>query len=66
MLLAWFLDRRISRPIEYLTEQADKVSMGNLLNPIDLRDATEIGRLGEAFERMRVSMVRAIEHRRRA
>ena len=66
IIFALFLDRKISRPIEQLTEEANKVSMGDLNNPVISSDKSEIGQLAQAFERMRISMVKAIERSRRS
>jgi len=69
LILALILDTRITRPIEYLTAEAERVSTGDLMNPVEVDDKGEIGQLAEAFERMRVSMVRMMDRmqkRRRA
>ena len=65
MLLALLLDAKITRPIEKLTERAEKVSMGELLGEVQVNDQGEIGQLAAAFERMRVSMVRMMERMKR-
>ena len=61
LLIAWIVDSRITRPIEDLTEMADKVSKGQIMIKIDVSDKGEIGELAHAFERMRVSMVKAFD-----
>ncbi len=61
LLIAWIVDSRITRPIENLTEMANKVSKGQIMIKIDVSDKGEIGELAHAFERMRVSMVKAFE-----
>lgn len=61
LLIAWILDSRITRPIEDLTQMADKVSRGQIMIKIDVQDKGEIGELANAFERMRVSMVKAFD-----
>lgn len=63
--LAYYLGTRITAPIERLTEMANKVSQGDLLQPVRIRDKSEIGLLGDAFERMRVSMVKSVERLRK-
>jgi len=65
LLLALFLDSRITRPIEQLTASAEKVSMGELSGAVKVSDKGEIGQLADAFERMRVSMVRMMERMRK-
>ncbi len=66
-LLALIMGSAITRPIVYLTDMAEKVSMGELDKAIVVNDKGEIGHLAAAFERMRVSMVKSLErlHRRR-
>ena len=61
LLIAWIVDSLITQPIEDLTDMANKVSKGQLMIKIDVRDKGEIGELAHAFERMRVSMVKAFE-----
>jgi len=61
LLIAWIVDSRITRPIEDLTEMANKVSKGQIMIKIDVSDKGEIGELAHAFERMRVSMVKAFD-----
>ena len=61
LILALVLDARITKPIEYLTAEAERVSTGDLMNPVEVDDKGEIGQLAEAFERMRVSMVRMMD-----
>ncbi|MES9873307.1 MAG: HAMP domain-containing protein [Candidatus Sedimenticola sp. PURPLELP] len=65
LVFALYLDHKISRPIEKLTLEANKVSTGNLNSPVKTGDKGEIGQLAEAFERMRLSMIKAIEITRR-
>jgi HAMP domain-containing protein len=61
LLIAWIVDSRITRPIEELTKIADKVSKGQITTKVDISDSGEIGELARAFERMRISMVKAFE-----
>jgi methyl-accepting chemotaxis protein len=67
-IFALIFSIKITRPIEHLTELADDISKGKLVdNPVIVNDKGEIGQLAEAFERMRVSMLKAFEklrHRR--
>ncbi len=65
LITALILDSKLTKPIEYLTNMAETVSTGELLNPIVVKDRGEIGRLAEAFERMRVSMVKSMERLRK-
>jgi len=64
LLIGLMISSRITRPIKYLTEQAEKVSMGELGEPIEIKGKGEIGLLADAFERMRVSMVRVKDRMR--
>ncbi|MCK5697057.1 MAG: HAMP domain-containing protein [Gammaproteobacteria bacterium] len=61
LLIAWIVDSRITRPIEDLTEMANKVSKGQIMIKIHTDDKGEIGELARAFERMRISMVKAFD-----
>lgn len=66
LILALILDTMITRPIEYLTLRAEKVSLGeDLSGEVQVADRGEIGLLAEAFERMRVSMVILMERVRK-
>lgn len=60
LLLALFVGARITRPIEYLTEMAQKVSTGELRERVSVKDKGEIGQLAQAFERMRVSTTKLL------
>lgn len=56
----------ITRPIEHLTNIADAISKGELVdNRVDVNDKGEIGQLAKAFERMRVSMLKSFERLRK-
>jgi len=56
------------RPIVKLTKLADAMSIGDLETPIEIKSRDELGKLGEALERTRLSLRLAIERtqRRRA
>jgi len=60
LMLALIVGARITRPIEYLTEMAQKVSTGELRERVSVRDKGEIGQLAQAFERMRVSTTKLL------
>jgi nitrogen fixation/metabolism regulation signal transduction histidine kinase len=51
-LLASILALSIVRPIDDLTEAADRISKGDLSVQIIVKSHDEIGRLAESFERM--------------
>jgi signal transduction histidine kinase len=57
------LSRALTRPIRQLTLAADEVARGNLERQVPVRAADEIGRLGQAFNRM-VAQLRATERMR--
>lgn len=60
LMLALVVGARITRPIEYLTEMAQKVSTGELRERVSVRDKGEIGQLAQAFERMRISTTKLL------
>jgi len=57
------LSRALTRPIRQLTLAADEVARGDLERQVPVRSADEIGRLGQAFNRM-IAQLRAIERMR--
>lgn len=65
-IFAWLLSTRITRPLEQLTHAADAMSKGELMeNKLEIRDQGEIGQLAQAFERMRISMLKSFERLRK-
>lgn len=57
--LLWFT---ILRPIRRLSQMADEVSTGNLEVPeVRIRSRDEVGRLAGSFNRMRISLVKALK-----
>ena len=64
-VLAIFTARRIIRPILGLVDAANEISLGKLENPVTVNSNDEIGDLGRAIERMRVSLGAALERLRR-
>jgi len=61
ILLGFFISRSISKPITKLKEMADKISKGNLAEPIKIEGKDEIGELAESFDDMRYSLKRVID-----
>jgi len=57
----YFYDRSVIQPIRYLSEVADKISMGELDTPIQIKEKGEVGALAESIERMQTSVKAAIE-----
>ena len=61
LLVIYFYSRSVVRPIRYLSEVADKISMGDLDTPIVVKAKGEVGLLAESIERMQTSVKAAIE-----
>jgi HAMP domain-containing protein len=61
ILVIYFYSRSVIRPILYLAEVADKISMGELDTPIKIKTKGEVSVLAESIERMQVSIKTAIE-----
>ena len=57
----YFYARSVIRPIRYLSKVADKISMGELDTPIQIKEKGEVGVLAESIERMQTSVKAAIE-----
>ncbi len=57
----YFYDRSVTGSIRYLSEVADKISMGELNTPIEIKAKGEVGALAESIERMQTSVKAAIE-----
>jgi len=55
-VLAWGAARSVILPVERLTAEAEKISAGRFDEPIPDLGSDEIGRLGRALDRMRVSL----------
>lgn len=56
---------RLTRKIQYLTDVADRISVGDMEAEIDIRSNDEIGSLGDAISRMQDSLRFSIERLRR-
>jgi HAMP domain-containing protein len=61
LIVIYFYSRSVIRPILYLAEVADKISMGELDTPIRIKANGEVGVLAESIERMQTSVKTAIE-----
>jgi len=57
---AWGAARSITRPVEVLTTEAEKIAGGKLDEPIPDLGADEVGRLGRSLDRMRASLAEAM------
>lgn len=55
-LLLRLLMRSLTRSLIHLANRADEISRGDLASRIEISGVDEIGRLGTAFERMRISL----------
>ncbi len=62
--IAFYLSQLLTKPILQLTEAANRISLGELDEPIVVTTGDEIGELGESLERMRISLKQAIERLR--
>jgi HAMP domain-containing protein len=61
LVVIYFYSRSVIRPIRYLSEVADKISMGELDTPIEIKAKGEVGVLADSIERMQMSVKTAIE-----
>jgi HAMP domain-containing protein len=61
LVVIYFYSLSVVRPLRYLSEVADKISMGDLDTPIKVKHAGEVGVLAESIERMQMSVKAAIE-----
>lgn len=61
LMVIYFYSNSVVRPIRYLSEVADKISMGELDTPIQIKGKGEVGALAESIERMQTSVKAAIE-----
>lgn len=65
ILLTSMYSRTIVNPIIYLTNVADRISLGDLDTKIEVHSSDEVGMLAESFDRMQESLKAAIERLRR-
>jgi HAMP domain-containing protein len=61
LIRIYFYARSLIRPIRYLSEVADKISMGEWDTPIQIKEKGEVGALAESIERMQTGVKVAIE-----
>jgi HAMP domain-containing protein len=61
LVVIYLYSRSVIQPIRYLSEVADKISMGELDTPIQLKARGEVSVLAESIERMQASVKAAIE-----
>ncbi|MDX2493688.1 MAG: ATP-binding protein [Desulfuromusa sp.] len=58
--LCWWLSRRISRPLELMTDGAQQFSRGNLDTPLAVTGSVEMRRLAEAMNQMAANLAERI------
>lgn len=56
LALAWAAAQSVTRPVDRLRRAAQEIARGNLDEPIPDLGADEVGRLGQAFDAMRVDL----------
>jgi signal transduction histidine kinase len=61
VLYAWGIGRSIRAPLLALTAQAEQIAEGDLTRRVPPMADDEIGRLGRAFERMRLALRESLE-----
>jgi HAMP domain-containing protein len=61
LAVIYFYSRSVIYPIRHLSEVANKISMGDLDAPIQIKATGEVGVLAESIERMQTSVKAAIE-----
>jgi signal transduction histidine kinase len=61
LLFAWGAGRSVSRPLLVLTAAAERIAWGDLRVPVPPLGQDEVGRLGQAFERMRQALQRSLD-----
>jgi len=64
-VVIYYYSRSVIRPILYLSEVTDKISMGELDTPIQVKAKGEVRVLAESIERMQTSVKAAIERLQR-
>lgn len=65
LVVIYLYSRSMIRPIRYLSEVADKISMGDLKTTIQIKTKGEVAVLAESIERMQTSVKAAIERLQR-
>jgi len=65
LILGTVLFRQLTTPLEELTAATERIASGDLQQQVRIKSRDELGRLGEAFNRMAESLKRSEELRRR-
>ena len=63
-LILWLLRRRVLLPMERLSAAATELGTGHLGKPLRVEGQDEIGRVGQALERMRLALLEAFDRLR--
>lgn len=63
-LILWLLRRRVLIPMEMLSKAATELGSGHLGKPLQIEGSDEIGRVGQAMERMRLALLEAFDRLR--
>lgn len=61
MILSFMLAGTVTRRLNYLTDLTEKISLGKMDTPIEVKGSDEVARLGASLERMRESLKIAAE-----
>ena len=61
LLFAWGAALSVTRPVATLTAEAERLTRGELSQPLPALPGDEVGRLGEALERMRISLQESLQ-----
>jgi methyl-accepting chemotaxis protein len=61
LMVIYFYSRSVILPIRHLSEVADRISMGDLETPVEIKGKGEVALLAESIERMQTSVKAAIE-----
>lgn len=56
-----FVNRPVIQAMDQLEKAADRISTGEMDDPVEMGGSDEVGRLGKAFERMRLSLKAAMD-----
>lgn len=65
ILVTSIYSRTVVKPITYLTDVADRISLGDLDTRIEINSSDEVGMLADSLERMQESLKAAIERLRK-
>lgn len=65
IIVSLYLSNKLTKQLLYLTDSADKISMGDLESIVRIDSTDEIGELANAIERLRESLKAAIDRLKR-